>query len=115
MLPRESASSETYYQGNIVSDYEARRATQASWHKEARVLDTYLDQLNLAPGTQVLDIPIGTGRFLETFKHRGFHVVGRDISADMIAASKQRATAFGLANADIAVGDGTNLYLLKCS
>ncbi len=37
---RNIESLQTYYQGNIVSDYEARRATQASWHKEARVLDT---------------------------------------------------------------------------
>lgn len=104
-------SLQIYYQGSVVSGYEARRATQASWHAEARVLDMFLEQLNLAPKTPVLDIPIGTGRFLEAFMRRGFHVVGRDISADMVAASQQRATALGLADADISVGDGTKIDL----
>jgi len=104
-------SLQNYYQGSIVSDYEARRATQASWHKEARVLDSFLEQLDLAPGTRVLDVPIGTGRFLETFMRRRFHVIGRDISADMVAVSRQRATALGQADADIALGDGTNIDL----
>jgi ubiquinone/menaquinone biosynthesis C-methylase UbiE len=104
-------SLQTYYQGSIVSGYEARRATQASWHEENRVFDTYLEQLDLPSGAPVLDIPIGTGRFLESFTRRGFHVIGRDISADMVATSKQRATAIGLADADIAVGDSTNIAL----
>lgn len=109
--PRNLESLQVYYRGDIVSDYETRRATQASWHAEARVLDDYLEQIGLAPGAKVLDLPIGTGRFLETFQRHGFRVVGRDISEDMVAASRRRAAGLGLVDTDLAVGDGAHMDL----
>lgn len=102
---------EGYYEGAVVSAYEQDRLTQASWHAETRAFESYLDEAALPVGSRVLDVPIGTGRFIETFARRGFSIIGRDISADMVASSLKRIKNMGVEGADIAVGDGTNLDL----
>jgi ubiquinone/menaquinone biosynthesis C-methylase UbiE len=102
---------EGYYEGERVAAYDAKRLSQESWHAEQRTLDGFLDQIAFPPGSVVLDVPVGTGRFLDTFAKRGFRVVGIDVSSDMVAESIRKAEELGLGDADIRVGDATGLDL----
>ncbi len=46
--------------------------------------------LGLAPGSLVVDLACGPGEFLELMISGGYHVLGVDLSAGMLAASKRR-------------------------
>jgi ubiquinone/menaquinone biosynthesis C-methylase UbiE len=49
----------------------------------------------IGPGKRVLDVPIGTGRFVELYKDYREEVTGIDSSEDMLAQAKARAEACG--------------------
>ena len=100
-----------YYEGSTVADYDRKRSTHGSWRAEQAALDDFLREISLPPGSAVVDVPVGTGRFLETYARLGFRVTGIDISTDMVATSRQRAAALGLQSATFAIGDATRLQL----
>jgi ubiquinone/menaquinone biosynthesis C-methylase UbiE len=76
----------TAYTGEAAAGYDARRAPTTKWLTED---ETVRDLLRvLPPGASVLDVPVGTGRFLELYQERGFKVAGRDISPDMLRAAQ---------------------------
>jgi 2-polyprenyl-3-methyl-5-hydroxy-6-metoxy-1,4-benzoquinol methylase len=43
----------------------------------------------------IMDLPCGTGRLAETLLEEGFHVVGVDISAAMLAVAQRKLQRFG--------------------
>lgn len=52
----------------------------------------------------VLDVPVGTGRFLSLYKKLGLSCIGVDASEDMLAEAKKLPAARGQ---DLVVGDAT--------
>src|ERR1700761_2152331 len=54
--------------------------------------------LNVAPGTRVLDVGCGVGRWSRLLAARGAFVTGVDLSPTMIEQSTQRTAAAGLAS-----------------
>lgn len=96
-----------YYTGGTAIDYEASRIHKSQWRMEEEVLSTMLDHA-LPHGGRVLDVPIGTGRFLELYKNRGLAVTGLDVSADMMAQAEDEARRLGM-DAQISLGDATAL------
>src|ERR1700758_2860594 len=52
--------------------------------------------LNVAPGTRVLDVGCGVGRWSRLLAARGARVTGVDLSPTMIAEAERRAAASGL-------------------
>src|SRR5215470_5258763 len=52
--------------------------------------------LDLAPGTRVLDVGCGIGRWSRMLAARGAEVTGVDLSPTMIAQAQQRAAAEGV-------------------
>jgi len=46
-------------------------------------------------GTQILDLPCGTGRLAEVLLEAGYRVVGADVSAEMLDVAKNRLKRFG--------------------
>jgi SAM-dependent methyltransferase len=54
--------------------------------------------LKAAPGTRVLDVGCGVGRWSRLLAARGACVTGVDVSPTMIAEAERRAAASGLAN-----------------
>jgi SAM-dependent methyltransferase len=54
--------------------------------------------LRVKPGSTVLDVGCGVGRWSRRLAARGAHVTGVDLSPTMIAEARRRAAAEGLAN-----------------
>jgi ubiquinone/menaquinone biosynthesis C-methylase UbiE len=87
------------YRGNIAATYDAQRAGQVKWEAEDRIVRGML--ADLPAGTEVLDIPVGTGRFLPLYEAKGFKAIGMDISADMLARAKAKQSDAELRKGDI--------------
>lgn len=103
------------YQGHEAVGYEDRRTTDAKWAAEDRALVELLDLACPHPAS-VLDVPVGTGRFLPHYLDRGHTVVGVDISTDMLEVARakvpealQNGASVDGASVDLATGDVTSL------
>lgn len=84
------------YTGNRAFGYDRERLGGEKWEREQEVMRRLLSQLS--SGSTVVDIPVGTCRFVEFYKTYGLQVTGMDISEDMLAsaAAKARACAMDL-------------------
>jgi predicted TPR repeat methyltransferase len=82
------------YLGETAKTYDANRSTSAKWKLEHAFVDRQL--ASLQPGASVLDIPVGTGRFVSIYKARGLKAVGLDSSPDMLAEAAAKARTAGL-------------------
>ena len=86
---------------------------ERSWHSQIEPAQTMLlEMARLAPGERVLDVACGTG--LVTFRaaaavEPGGHVVGTDISEDMISAARVVARATNVTNVSFARMDAEAL------
>jgi len=89
------------YRGEIAAGYEARRRPQVKWKAEDRIVREMLSEL--PPETVLLDIPVGTGRFIPFYEERGFRVIGLDVSDDMLAHARRKIAA--PARITVEVGD----------
>lgn len=87
------------YLGEAASTYEARRKGKALWRQEDQILLRILQETS--PQETVLDIPVGTGRFLPFYRDHQLRVVGIDLSADMLAIAKPRGHDAVLKRGDI--------------
>lgn len=92
----------TRYRGERASGYDAERVLTDSWRREHQAVESLLAQL--PRGAAVLDVPVGTGRFLELYARYGLQPTGLDISSDMLARAGEKAKDLGLA-ADLREGD----------
>lgn len=75
------------YWGATAQGYNAKRYTQPKWWTEDRLLKDFLS--DMPPGIIVVDIPVGTGRFIPFYNERGFLVRGYDASPDMLAEAQK--------------------------
>ncbi len=77
------------YKGNVASEYDAKRISEPLWEREQ---DAFKQCLSSLPGgTSIIDIPIGTGRFIEYYKELGLIAHGVDISQDMLSEARKNA------------------------
>jgi ubiquinone/menaquinone biosynthesis C-methylase UbiE len=81
------------YTGALADQYERRRTGSPKWQFEQRAVEEFVQEFS---GT-VLDVPLGTGRFLGAYARHGLCVHGVDTSADMLAI----ATRNGAVNVTI--------------
>ena len=89
----------TRYTGPVAQQYDARRAGTAKWQKEQDLVERILSQF--PPGSSVVDIPVGTGRFLPVYRQLGITATGLDVSADMLARARERCGNAALRLSDI--------------
>lgn len=82
------------YQGRRAKDYDADRAGSSFWVRENSAVDAYLGEI--AEASSVVDIPVGTGRFLDLYAKHGLKPTGLDISDDMLAQAAAKARDLGL-------------------
>lgn len=76
-----------YYQERA-RQYEADRERQPSWSAEYSALQGLAS--GLGRGLSVLDVPIGTGRFIPIYQESDWKVCGLDISEDMLAVARTK-------------------------
>jgi ubiquinone/menaquinone biosynthesis C-methylase UbiE len=98
----EFAKLATHYTGGTAQGYEAERTVGPEWPREQAIADEFLSRLTA--GATIVDIPVGTGRFLEFYKKHELRPTGLDISLDMLAEAKGKAAALNL-DATLIEGD----------
>ncbi len=76
------------YTGDAATGYDAQRIGTPKWEFEQRCVEVMLPAC-----ATVLDVPVGSGRFLDLYRARGIAATGMDISADMLAEAAKKAPA----------------------
>lgn len=71
------------YHGKKAAIYDESRVGTAAWEAEHKAVESLLSD------GPVIDVPCGTGRFVELYRRRGIDAVGVDISHDMLAIAKR--------------------------
>jgi ubiquinone/menaquinone biosynthesis C-methylase UbiE len=74
------------YTDAVASTYERDRQVEAHWWKEDEFVREYFSERAVP---RLLDIPVGTGRFLPHYK-RAQTIVGVDVSEDMLSEARQK-------------------------
>jgi ubiquinone/menaquinone biosynthesis C-methylase UbiE len=75
------------YHGGVADGYVARRASQPTWAWEQDEVRRYV--ASRPSPVEVLDVPVGSGRYVPIYLDAGWTVHGCDISADMVAAAER--------------------------
>ena len=81
------------YTGVIAEKYEEDRVCESIWDKEQEYVAGFI--ASLSGSETILDLPVGTGRFLPLFGAKGLRVIAADISTDMLAEAKRKIAAEG--------------------
>lgn len=92
----------TVYVGDRATGYDNARAAQEKWKREEQAVDSLLAAL--APRSTLIDIPVGTGRFIELYDRHKIRAVGVDISQDMLREARKKARALN-SDIDMRLGD----------
>lgn len=79
--------------------YEARASARRLWDVENKAVAGLL--LSVERGKSVLDIPVGTGRFLPIYAELGLDVTGFDASPNMLKWAKDRGAGARLEVASV--------------
>ena len=74
------------YRKKMAANYEAKRSKQLRWDMENKIVAAMLDTLN----GSVLDVPVGTGRFLKLYANLKMKCTGIDISEEMLTLARQK-------------------------
>jgi ubiquinone/menaquinone biosynthesis C-methylase UbiE len=96
------------YRGEVAARYDEQRRVETLWEQEQAFVQTWAE--SLAPGATVLDLPVGTGRFVDLLLARSLKVEAWDISEDMLAEVRKRPSA-AHPHLTIAVGDAERIAL----
>ena len=87
------------YVGDRAQQYDGRRTAERKWQVEQAIVERLLQ--GLPQGASLLDIPVGTGRFLPLYERLGLAATGMDVSPDMLAQARARGTTVPLRLSDI--------------
>lgn len=80
-------NADTYY-GHKAASYDAKRRDSRKWKEEYRLIERMVTE------GPVLDVPVGTGRFIPIYRAKGLAFEGADISSDMMAEAVTRYGEF---------------------
>lgn len=82
MSDKQNYPAAKHYAGEFAEDYDTVRMVKPKWQAEQQVIEEFLSRTK--PGETLLDVPFGTGRFLELCQKAGLKITGADISQDML-------------------------------
>lgn len=92
------------YSAEEAASYESAREVEPLWRVENAYVSNLVSRLQ---GMSILDVPVGTGRFLEFYGGR--HVIGVDLSESMLDKARERASALGMPHTTLVQGSVTQL------
>lgn len=95
------------YTGTVAQQYDARRTGTVKWQREQAIVERLLS--GFPPGSSLVDIPVGTGRFLPLYEQFRINATGMDVSVDMLARAREKNADMALRVSDIrhiSAGDG---------
>jgi ubiquinone/menaquinone biosynthesis C-methylase UbiE len=81
------------YTGDKAATYDSKRRSSEKWQQEQNAVHQILE--SLPRGIKLIDVPVGTGRFIELYHELGIAASGVDISDDMIARANEKANKLG--------------------
>jgi SAM-dependent methyltransferase len=90
------------YRSELAEEYDNLRKGRAVFNWEEEIVGELLK--GYAPGSRILDVPVGTGRFIPTYTGLGLEVVGLDASADML---QQAAKTFDASARSVTLVEGS--------
>lgn len=70
------------YHGSIAEGYDDKRVNDPKWTVEQQIIEGMISEL--PEGSEILDCPVGTGRFLHAYVAHKHKFIGMDISGDML-------------------------------
>ncbi|MFN3942514.1 MAG: class I SAM-dependent methyltransferase [Flavobacterium sp.] len=82
----ENPRNQTAYDELLSKNYNEEREKLIDWKKENDAMIFYLNQL--PDSLKILDIPFGTGRFVDYYLKKKFEIYGIDLSSNMLENSK---------------------------
>jgi ubiquinone/menaquinone biosynthesis C-methylase UbiE len=92
------------YTVEIASSYEDDRKAEIIWNVEQSYMKNLVD--NMSHNCSLLDIPIGTGRFLEFYTEKKLNIFGIDISEAMLAEARNKTSSDDV---NLEIGDVNSL------
>lgn len=72
------------YYGPVAARYDEDRRRSRRWAREQQAVQ------NFVFSGPLLDVPVGTGRYLEIYHKKGIPFVGLDLSQDMLAQARKK-------------------------
>lgn len=90
------------YESKFAEEYDARRKDRSIFNWEEQIVSDLVK--DLAPTTRVLDVPVGTGRFIPIYTALDLDVVGLDVSNDML---DQAAKTYDPSSTSVALMEGS--------
>lgn len=96
------------YKDKTAEDYDRKRSKRKKWKREMAAVQTLTSAFE--PGASVLDIPLGTGRFLPLYLNGGRTVYGIDISADMLRHAREKSSP-GAGHVFMVLGEAEHIPL----
>lgn len=94
------------FYGDQAADYDTKREGQQYWDDQQRIAEELLAEF--PDSISVLDVPFGTGRFVEAYNRKRMQVSGLEISEDMVQAARDRR-GDAMEGYDVRVGDARAL------
>lgn len=81
----------TRYRGSTADSYEERRADSEKWQREQDTVSEFLKRISAEMDDPlVLDVPVGTGRFMDLYQRLPVRAVGVDVSEDMLSEARSK-------------------------
>lgn len=94
------------YIGNRALKYDEKRENKSATQRDQAIVESFLS--NVPDRSSVLDLPAGTGRFIEFCVGRGLLYTGIDISKDMLEVARTKIP-LDSSNVELTVADARAL------
>ncbi len=100
------------YKGKVAENYESKRIHDPKWERENNIINFILKRISEGKKLNILDIPVGTGRFFEIYKDLNLNVTGADVSEDMLRQAEKKAKKLTFP-VQLKIRDITHINLLE--
>jgi ubiquinone/menaquinone biosynthesis C-methylase UbiE len=94
------------YYGDSAAKYDDERYGKQYWDDQQSSAEALIR--SFPDGIEVLDVPFGTGRFVDVYNEKAMKVSGVEISDEMVKAAFDKRGA-AMEGYDVRVGDATSL------